>query len=199
MSAGAGQLALRAGATGGLVFADGHFFATRKVDQSFALAEVAGYGGIGIGLGSNMLTRTDATGVALVTQLIPYQENPIRLDARELPVSAEIDSIEQMVVPRYRSAVKAVFPVRSGRGALVKIVLDDGEAAPAGALVNIVNDDHEFYVARRGEAFVTGLKDKDRLRLRWNKQACDIDIVLPPAAKDEIARVGPFACKGVKR
>jgi outer membrane usher protein len=51
-------------------------------------------------------------------------------------VSAEIDSIEQSVVPAWRSAVKVAFPVRSGRGALLRIVLDDGEAAPAGAFVS---------------------------------------------------------------
>lgn len=199
MSAGPGQYAIRTGATGGLVLADGHVFATRKVDQSFALAEVAGYGGVGIGLGSNMLARTDAAGIALIPQLSPYRENLIRLDARELPVNAEIDSIEQVVVPRYRSAVKAVFPVRSGRGALVKFTLDDHEPAPAGAIVSIEGDDHEFYVARRGEAFVTGMQAKNRLRLSWKNQSCRMDVELPPAANDEIARIGPFECKGVKR
>lgn len=199
VSAEPGQWALRAGATGGLVFADGHFFATRKVDQSFALAEVAGYGGVGIGLGSNMLSRTDSAGIALIPQLSPYRENLIRLDPRELPVSAEIDSIEQVVVPSYRSAVKAVFPVRSGRGALLKFTLEDHEPAPAGALVNIVGDEREFYVARRGEAFVTGLQPRNRLRLTWKNQACTMEIDLPPAANDEIARIGPFECKGVKR
>jgi outer membrane usher protein len=152
-----------------------------------------------VGIGSNVLTRTDKSGMALVTQLAPYQENAIRIDPRELPVNAEIQSIEQVVVPGYRSAVKATFPVRAGRGALVKFTLDDGEPAPAGATVSIVGDAEEFYVARRGEAFVTGLAQQNRLTLRWKDQKCDLDLVLPPAANDEIPRVGPLACRGVKR
>ena len=191
--------ATRFGATGGIVFADRHLFATRRFDESFAIAEVKGYPGVGIGLGSNVLARTDADGIALVPRLLPYLGNSVRLDPKELPISAEIASIEQIAVPAWRSGVKVVFPVRSGRGALLKIVFDDGQPAPAGATVRIDGDKEEFYVARRGEAFVTGLKDVDRVRLRWNDRQCELEVRLPTTGKDEIARIGPLACKGVPR
>ena len=193
------QTALRLGASGGVVLADGHVFATQRLQDSFAVAEVKGYGNIGVGLGSNVQTHTDASGTALVLRLSPYQNNQIRLDASELPINAEIDSIEQYAVPAYRSAVKITFPVRSGRGALLKIVLDDGEVAPAGAVVQIEGDKEEFYVARRGEAFVTGLQAKNRLTLSWNGQQCTFDVTLPAETADEFPRLGPLACKGVKR
>jgi outer membrane usher protein len=194
-----GQNALRLGASGGLVAADNNLFATQRVDQSFAIAEVAGYGNIGIGIGSNVLTRTNARGVALIPRLIPYQYNSIRLSANDLPISAEVDSIEQNTTPAWRSAVKVVFPVRGGRGALLKITLDDGDVAPAGATVNIEGDKQEFYVARRGEAFVTGLRPSNTVILNWNGQQCKIDIALPPETADEITRLGGLLCKGVKR
>ena len=54
-------------------------------------------------------------------------------------------------------------------------------------------------IARRGEAFVTGLKDKNRLRLKWQGQQCELDVELPPGKADDIARVGPYVCSGVKR
>jgi outer membrane usher protein len=195
------QTALRLGASGGLVVADGHFFASKKLSQSFALVEVAGYGNVGVGLGSSMLSKTNASGVALVPQLVPYQLNSVRLDARDLPVSAEIDSIEQVAVPAYRSVVKVSFPVRSGRGALLKIKLDDGDVVPAGAIVQIMGDKdkQEFYVARRGEAYVTGLQASNQLLLKWNKQQCQFDVTLPVETSDDIPRLGPLLCKGVKR
>ncbi len=199
VSASRDQKAIRLGANGGLVFTDGHFFPTRRVDESFAVVEVAGYGNVGIGIGSNVLARTDANGIALVPRLNPYQNNSIRLDPRELPLNAEIESIEQIAVPAWRSAVKVVFPVRTGRGALIKINFDDGQPAPPGATVRIDGDKQEFYVARRGEAFVTGLKPVNRLILHWENQKCTFDVKLGANAPDEIIRMGPILCKGVKR
>lgn len=193
------QSAMRLGANGGLVLADGHVFATPRVLDSYALVEVAGYGNVGVGLGSNVQSYTDANGIALVPRLSPYQSNQIRLNPAELPVNAEIDSIEKYAIPAWRSAVKVTFPVRSGRGALLKIVLDDGDVAPAGAIVNIEGDKEEFYVARRGEAFISGLQTKNRIALKWNGQQCSFDVTLPAETPDEFPRVGPLACKGVTR
>jgi outer membrane usher protein len=193
------QTALRLGAAGGMVLADGHFFATRRLDDSFAIAEVAGHANVGIGLGSNVLTHTDAAGVALIPRMSAYQVNSIRLDPKELPISAEIDSIEQTVVPAWRSGVKVVFPVRSGRAALIKIQFDDGQPAPAGATVKIEGDKEEFYVARRGEAFVTGLQQVSRLRLTWKTKQCHFDVTLPAESPEEIVRLGALFCRGVVR
>ncbi|HSV45541.1 MAG TPA: fimbria/pilus outer membrane usher protein, partial [Ramlibacter sp.] len=149
LSASSAQQTLRLGARGGLAMADGRLLAARRIENSFAIVEVPGYAGIGVGFQGSSLTKTDASGIAILPQLNPYSRNSIRLDPRELPISAEIDNIEQIAVPAARSAVKVVFPVRSGRAALIKLVLDDGEPAPAGAEVELVGDKHEFFVARR--------------------------------------------------
>ena len=200
LSASRNQSAVRLGASGGLVLADGYLFATRRVDDSFAVAEVAGYGDVGIGLGSNVLTRTNSAGIALIPRMNAYQNNAIRIDPAELPLSAEIDSIEQVVVPARRSAVKVVFPVRSGRAALIRLIFDDGEPAPLGAVVKIEGDNQDFYVARRGEAFVTGLQQAiNQLRLTWNDKQCQFSVIMPPPSPDEVVRLGPLQCKGVTR
>jgi outer membrane usher protein len=193
------QTALRFGARGSLVIADGNLFATRYLDQGFAVAEVTGHSDIAIGLGGSSLARTNKQGRALIPQLSSYQTNSVRLDLDELPFGVEIDSIEQSVVPAWRSAVKVTFPVRSGRGALLKIVLDDAEPAPAGATVSIEGSSQEFYVARRGESFVTGLQAANRLLLKWKDRQCQFDLKLPHENKDEIPRLGPLVCKGMTR
>ncbi len=193
------QTALRLGASGGLVVADGNFFATRRVDDSFGIAEVAGYPDVGIGLAGNILAKTNAKGVALIPKLIPYRNNPVRIDPSELPISADVDTIELMAVPAYRSAVKVTFSVRTGRGALIKINLADGEPAPAGATVYLDGDKQEFYVARRGEAFVTGMQTTNKLQLKWKDQSCNLEVTLPEATTEDIARVGPVICQGVAR
>ena len=89
--------------------------------------------------------------------------------------------------------------MRSGRAALIKLVLDDGAPAPAGAVIQIEGDKQEFYVARRGEAFVTGLQTDNQVRLTWNNKQCQFSVMLPAPSPDEIVRLGPLACKGVTR
>ena len=198
-NASAAQQTLRLGAQGGLVGMDGQFFATRRVQESFALVEVPGYADVGVGLQGNILARTDKYGKALVSRLLPFQANSIRLDPSELPISAELDSIEQVVVPGNRNGVIVKFPVRSGRGALVKIIFDDGEPAPAGAEIELVGDKQVFFVARRGEAFITGLQTNNVIRLKWNGTTCQLDVKIPAGEADDIARVGPLQCLGMKR
>jgi outer membrane usher protein len=198
VSASREQQTARLGAQGGLIWTDGELFASRKVQDSFAVVEVPGYPNVGVGFQSTVLTHTDAQGKALVPRLMPYRRNAVRLDPNELPISAELDTIELVAVPPDRSGVKLTFPVRSGRGALITIHLENGEPAPAGAEVELAGDTKVFYVARRGEAFVTGLKPRNTLRLKWKDQSCSLAVELPPGDKDEIARLGPYVCAGVK-
>lgn len=199
ISASKTQQNLRLGAQGGLVFTDGQLFASRRVQDSFALVEVPGYPNVGVGFQGSDLTRTNADGVALLPRLLPYQTNSIRLNPNELPINAEIDDIEQIVVPAGRSGVKVTFPVRAGRAALIKLVFDDGEPAPAGAELELAGDKKEFFVARRGEAFITGLQNKNTLKLKWNGASCSVSITLDDIKSDDIARIGPLTCPGVKR
>jgi len=200
INASSGQQTVRLGAQGGLVAIDGQIFASRQIKDSFALVEVPGYADVGVGFQGSVLARTNKDGKALVPRLLPYQANSIRLDPSELPISAELDSIEQVVVPGNRTGVIVKFPVRTGRGALIKIVFDDGEPAPAGAEIELVGDKQEFFVARRGEAFVTGLQPTNQLRLKWEGASCTFAVDMPAATtQDDIARVGPLKCSGVRR
>lgn len=198
VSGGSRQASLRTGGSGAFVLAGGNLFSTRRIEQSYALVEVRDYPDVGVGIGSNMVTSTDANGLAVLVNLSPYVANQVRLNPQDLPVSAEIDSIEDIVVPALRSAVKLRFPVRGGQAALLRILLDDGEPAPAGAVVRIDGDTKEFWVARRGEAYVTGITAATRLDLEWKGQHCPLQVTLPAASRDSIPHV-TTSCGGLKR
>jgi outer membrane usher protein len=200
ISASRNQQSLRLGLQSAFVFIDGQLHASRRVQDSFAIVEVPGFEGIGVGFQGNVQARTDASGRAFLPRLQSHQRNSIRLDPSELPISAEIDNIEQITVPASRSGVKISFPVRSGRAALLKIVLADGLEAPAGAEIELMGDKQEFFVARRGEAFITGLQPKNVLKLKHNGRSCNIAVELPVESKpDDILRLGPYRCEGVVR
>lgn len=188
---------LRLGAQGSWVAVDGGLFATRRSGSAMALVEVPGQSGVGVSLLGQVAARTDGDGRALLPQLLPYQANAVRLDPSELPIGAELDSVEMSAVPASRSVVKLRFPVRSGRAALIRVRLDDGGPAPPGAEVGIVGDPRVFYMARRGEVFVTGLGSVATLVLRWRGQSCRLAVTLPPDDGNDITRLGPLGCAGV--
>jgi outer membrane usher protein len=190
---------VRLGAAGGLLLAGGHGFALQRFDNAAALVETPGYTDVGVGLGAQASTRTNAQGVALLSRLSPYTNNPIRLDPNDLPITAEVDSIEIDAVPGWRSVAGVTFPIRGGRAALLRIEFDDGEPAPAGAVVRIEGEDRPFYVARRGEAYLTGLQATNRLRLTWQGRSCVLPVTLDADKAQDIARVGPIRCAGVAR
>jgi len=146
--------------------------------------------------GTNTIAVANAVR-ALLPQLLPYQANAVRLDPSDLPIGAELDSVEMSAVPAARSVVKLRFPVRSGRAALIRVRLEGGEAAPPGAEVGIVGDPQVFYMARRGEVFVTGLAPVATLVLRWRGQSCALAVRLPPDDGNDITRLGPLTCAGV--
>jgi outer membrane usher protein len=199
VSAARAQSAFRLGASGGLIASGGAFAAIPRLDGAAALVEVPGYPDIGITVNGQPAGTTDSNGRAIVAGLSPYQRTSVQLSANDLPVTAEIDNIERSIVPKLRSVVRLNFDVRGGRGAMVRIVLDDGEPAPAGAAVVIEGENKESLVSRRGDAYVTGMKEKNTLELRWKGHSCTIQVDLPATAADQIDRVGPFTCRGLQR
>lgn len=186
---------LRLNAQGAAVYMEGHLFAARRLQESFALVQVPGYANVGVGFQGGTIARTDADGFAMLPRLAAYQTNTIRLQASDLPMSAELDNIETTAVPAWRSGVAVKFPVRTGRGALVKIVLPSGEPVPTGASAQLLGDEKTFFVARRGEVFLTGLQASNTLVLRWAERACQLTLVLPAAQDDTIPRLGPLVCQ----
>jgi outer membrane usher protein len=200
LSARENQTNTRLGLTGAVSVVGGGLHISQKLNNSFALVDVPGYPGVPILVGGQRRGSTDMYGRLLVPRLAPYQTNSIQLDANALPISAELDSIESPVVPAWRSAALAKFTVRSGRAAVINIKLDDGTDAPAGAVLRMDNDNQDFYVANRGLAYVTGLSEKTNLlTLTWKDQKCRLEVLLPAATKDDIAKVGPVVCKGVRK
>ena len=132
-------------------------------------------------------------------RLVQDLRNPPLLGEGWESDAAALKVLEMSVVPSARSAVKLSFPVRSGRAALLRIVLDDGQPAPAGAEVRVLNDPEINYVARRGEVFITRLPESSIVELTWQERRCTLNVMLPPGQADDITRVGPLVCKGVTR
>ena len=196
-----GQTAFRGSASGGVAFLGGSSFFSRRITDSFALVQVPGYADVGIYADNRLSTRTDSKGNALLTGLRSYQKNPVRIEQSDIPLDAQIDTLQLEAVPYFRSGLVLKFPVKRSRGALFSVVLENGEPLPAGAQVVIIDknilENELFPTGMGGEVYLTGLEAENQLRVIWREQICEFALTFPETT-EPLPHLGTYICVGVE-
>ncbi len=192
-----GNSSTRLGASGGVAFLGGSFFASRRINDSFAVVNAGGYPDVRVYYENRLAGTTDSRGQALIPHLRPYQKNRISVEEEDLPIEAQIDQRELLVTPALRSGSYAEFPIKTVHGGTLVIVLEDGSFLPSGATVILLDREEEYPVGLRGEVFLPELAESNELLVAWKGQGCQIDIKLPPDSPP-LADLGKHTCKGVR-
>jgi outer membrane usher protein len=195
-----GQTAFRGSASGGIGFLGGSAFLSRRITDSFAVVQVPGYSGVSIFANNKLVGRTDDNGNVLVPGLHSYQKNSVRIEEDDLPFDVQTDVVQLDLVPYSRSGLQLKFPVKSSRGALLTVVLENGELLPAGAQVQIIGDNilenELFPTGLRGEVYLTGLAASNRLRVTLQEQSCEFKVLFPETT-EPLPHLGTYTCIGV--
>ena len=100
-------------------------------------------------------------------------------------------------MPAYRSGILLTFPIERVHGALLTVLLENGEPLPAGALVMVPGQAEPAPVGMRGEVYIGQLSDNNRLRANWGKYSCEFDVAYTPS-DDPLPLLGPFECRAVR-
>jgi outer membrane usher protein len=196
-----GQTAFRGSASGSVAFLGGDAFLSRRINDSFAVVQVADYPDVGIYADNQLVSRTNAKGYALIPKLRPYQKNLLRIEHTDLPFDAQVDGVQLEAVPYFRSGLFLKFPVKRSRGALLTVILENGKPLPAGAQVQIIEDNvgenEIFPTGMRGEVYLTGLAVINRLKVTWREQSCEFELPFPEST-EPLPHLGTYICTGVK-
>lgn len=194
-----GLVAARAGGRGTLGWLAGIPFATRSVGNgSFVVVEVGALDdkleGVPVRFSHQLVGKTDSRGLALVTGLLPWQQNRIEIDMLDLPLDVEMDQTVQQVTPYARSGSLVSFAARRTRHALVVLHQLGGEPVPSGAYVQLLPGKPEFRVGRRGEVWLMNLTaDRQPLQVRWPGGFCQLVLTdIPTNGSNE--KIGPLPC-----
>jgi outer membrane usher protein len=178
-------------ARGGLVYLDRPFLA-RKIDKSFAVVRVRETPNINILYQNNSAGYTNRHGYLLIPDLLPYQENPIEVDATSLPLNIAFDDLKQTAMPYVQSGILVDFPVRRVQGVLIKLVRDDGDVVPAGATVMI--DQQPYTVGYDGELYLIQAPDLLQGMVTWENHRCRFSKTLPESY-EPIIYLGQIVCR----
>jgi len=186
----------QASASGGFAILADHVFPSRRIDNSFAVAEVGTERDVRLYRENQLVGQTNSQGYLLVPGLRAYEDNVIRVEQADLPLDVVVDAMQVQAVPYFRSGVILRFPVERPRGALLIVQMENGEPLPAGALVQVSGHGEEFPSGLRGEVYVTGLADSNRLRASWSGKSCEF-VMSYSQTEDPLPRLGPYVCRSV--
>lgn len=192
-SQGDGGNAYRIGATGAVAVLDGQVFATRQIDDSFAVVKVGDYAGVNVLRDNQPVTQTGNSGYAFVTGLRGYDKNRISVDQADLPFDAEIDRLDINVTPAMRSGVAIKFPVRRMRSATARLVDESGVPVAPGTRMTIVEEDKRSAVGFDGKIFVSSTGAQVRLLVQDAGGVCHAAIALRDS-RNAVPNLGTITC-----
>lgn len=195
--AGADETALRATYTGGLIWLGGAPVLGRALGEGVAAQiEVEGLPGVGVQLNRREVAVTDAQGRAWIHGLQPWEENVIGISPDALPMDMLLSVPEIQLRPRADSVVKARFPARRTRSALVVVQRIGGEPIAAGSRAQRERDlpGEGAPFALGGQVYLNDLEDHNQVRIEGPHGVCHVSFAAPAAAQLQ-PRIGPLTCQ----
>ena len=186
--------ATRLGVQGSVILVGGNIFASRRVSDAFALVRVPGFSGVRVYNGNQWVSTTDRRGNALVPRLVPYQQNSISIDDRDLPLDAEIERLEHTAIPVYRSGVLVDFNIKRTAGAQLRVIDIDGTPLEVGAIARLPDHAQEFRISEDGRLYLSGLTSQNLVRIERNSTVCVVRFPYQPT-EDPLPDLGTFVCR----
>jgi outer membrane usher protein len=167
---------------------------SRWLTDSFALVEADGAQNIKVYANNQYVATTNGHGLAVIPNLVSYDRNTVRLDDSGAPLDLEMDLAEKTVAPMARSGVLLKFKAATVEGALIQLTTPDGLDVPQEAEVRVNGAPAAYYVALRGEVFVTDISFPAHLEVTWNDQTCTATVA-SQSTNEPLPRIGPIICE----
>ncbi len=169
-------------------------YAAPRIDSSFAVVTGAG-ADTPVLSNTRPVTRTNKSGKALVTDLIPLQPNTVSIDPSQLPVDVRPALTEAEVVPAPFGGVVIDFGVKPENSAVVILVDADGKVLPVGASVRLQGGSEAALVGYDGRVYLTGLGSTNRIEvLLDNGTTCSASFDYQRQEGRQV-QIGPLTCR----
>ncbi len=190
-----GAQGVRLAANGSLIYIDNSIHLARKNYGSFALVKTGTKAGVTVLRENQPVTKTNSSGKALITDLMPYDENFLSIEHSDLPVNTSVSQLHMTVSPAIRAGAIADFELKTSLTAVVYLRLNDGAAVPAGAMVQVNQRQERYPVASGGKAYLEELSTYNHLSVTWNNGSCHAMFEYP-GTNDLQPDLGILTCYG---
>jgi len=172
-------------AAGGIVIAGDRVFATRPVEEAYALVRV-GVPGVTTYLENQIVGVTDDQGDLLVPSLLARYSNRLSIRAADIPMDYEVGKVEQLVAPFRKGGMVVRFDVTPIRAVVGRLQITAGDpAAPGGGELVLVQDGTELRAATSsdGRFFLEGARPGTHAaEVTWRGGTCRATLAIPERA-----------------
>ena len=189
-----GSTSVRFGLRGALALAGGSLFASRSIEDSFAVVDVGGHANVRVYRDNHEVARTNDKGIAFVTRLRAWQPNLIGIEQEDLPMDAKVDELSLRITPGLRTGVTAKFPVHANQAATFAVTDEAGKALPPGTPIHIHPLDTHVLVGLDGRTYIQSFHPSQQLTSERNGRPCTIDL---PASipSGPVPELGALVCR----
>ena len=184
---------------GGLVAMNGGVYATRPIQDGYALVRVPDVGGVRTYVSNQEVGRTNKEGNLLVPNLLSYYGNILNISDQDVPLDNSVAAVRKTVAPPYRGGALIVFPVHRVQSAqgLVQLEIDGQTIAPSfGQLtVTTTSGSLESPIGERGEFYLENLAPGPHdASVQYGDISCAFTLSMPISAAPSVA-LGTLRCE----
>ena len=193
-----GESATTLSTMGAIVGIGGNVFATRPVEDSFALVRVPGVEGVRTFASHQEIGKTGRRGDLLVPDLQPYYGNVLNIADGDIPLQYAVPDVGVTLAPPYRGGAVAVFDVQRVQRVLGKILGTDDRPFVYGELTVTNMNGRSFGspVGNDGSFYFENLHAGSYAAVVENRTGrCTFTIEIP-ASSETVINLGKVRCTG---
>ena len=185
-------------ASGGAVAIGGNVYATRPVQDGFALVQVPGVPHVRAYASHQQVGRTDNNGNVLIPGLLPYYGNTLSIADQDIPLDRNVEATQRIIAPPFRGGALVTFPVPRVQNSMGRMVLLRGNErlVPAYGQLTVAADGrtYESPVGAQGEFYLENVPaGRYRASLLYQQRTCEFTITIGPAT-GETRHLGVLEC-----
>lgn len=188
-----------AGWRGGIVLMGGGLFATRQVNDSFAVVSTGGMADVPIRAGGMPVGKTNRRGLALIPNLSAYQKNTVSVDITELPLDVQLEHTVAEIAPSERSGMRVEFKIHRTRAATMTLKDGQNQWLPGGGTIADAQGDPVAVTGFDGKTYIENMKEGKNnftVTLPENGGNCSFEADYPEERNpDTLPDLGDIICK----
>lgn len=189
-----GQTTLRMESQGAVSYADGGFFRSNTIYDSFAIVDTSPMPHVHVLQENRGVGVTGSSGRLLVPDMRSFDLNKITIEPTDIPPDTTIDDANRVVRPQDLSGVVVKFAVKVSHAALLRMIDEAGVPLPVGATAKLLATGVLAPVGYEGEAYMQDLSPHNEVQVELpNGQSCKVTFEYH-AVPGEIPSIGPLRC-----